>query len=101
MFQPFFFPSQTRQLNIWCFKRDFSVTVSDAYCHPFFKRGGVSKLSCVERAESKNLFKKCPLTNKRKPPSNTDGASKQIVKKVSGGSAKSTSAAESLIVAAY
>ena len=95
--------SQTRQLNIWCFKRDFSVTVSDAYCHPFFKRGEVSKLSCVERAESKNLFKKCPLTNKRKPPTDTDGATvetktggkKQIVKKVStGGNVKSTSTAE-------
>eukprot|EP00573_Skeletonema_grethae_P002970 CAMPEP_0201687176 /NCGR_PEP_ID=MMETSP0578-20130828/1345_1 /ASSEMBLY_ACC=CAM_ASM_000663 /TAXON_ID=267565 /ORGANISM="Skeletonema grethea, Strain CCMP 1804" /LENGTH=526 /DNA_ID=CAMNT_0048171307 /DNA_START=42 /DNA_END=1622 /DNA_ORIENTATION=- len=69
--------SFTRQLNIWCFKRDFSVTVSDAYCHPFFKRGDVAKLCCVERAESKNLFKKCPLTNKRKPPKTTptDGAS--------------------------
>lgn len=62
----------------------------------------MSKLSCVERAESKNLFKKCPLTNKRKPPTDTDGATavetktggkKQIVKKVStGGSVKSTSA---------
>ncbi|KAL7498004.1 hypothetical protein ACHAWT_008512 [Skeletonema menzelii] len=92
--------SFTRQLNIWCFKRDFSVTVSDAFCHPFFKRGDVAKLSCVERAESKNLFKKCPLTNKRKPPSTTVGATSvskfggevQSVKKGSGGSVKTTSA---------
>ena len=58
---------QTRQLNIWCFKRDFSVTVSDAYCHQFFRRGEIAKIACVERAESKNMFKKDPITNKRKP----------------------------------
>lgn len=59
--------SFTRQLNIWCFKRDFSVTVSDAYCHQFFRRGEIAKIACVERAESKNMFKKDPITNKRKP----------------------------------
>lgn len=93
--------SFTRQLNIWCFKRDFSVTVSDAYCHPFFKRGDVSKLCCVERAESKNLFKKDPITNKRKPPK-TEGASlmsksggeKQSIKKGSEGSATTPTSAE-------
>jgi hypothetical protein len=61
----------------------------------------VSKLCCVERAESKNLFKKDPITNKRKPPK-TEGASlmsksggeKQSIKKGSEGSATTTTSAE-------
>ena len=85
---------QTRQLNIWCFKRDFSVTVADAYCHQYFKRGDMAGLSRVERAESKNLFKKDPVTNKRKPANQTiigaDNNSSSSVTTKDGGSSNSS-----------
>ena len=87
--------SFTRQLNIWCFKRDFSVTVADAYCHQYFKRGDMAGLSRVERSESKNLFKKDPVTNKRKPATQTiigvdNNSSSSVTTKEEGSSSNSS-----------
>jgi hypothetical protein len=61
----------------------------------------VAKIACVERAESKNRFKKDPISNKRKPPkiggaslmSNCDGGARPVlIKNVSEESAASNTA---------